>query len=366
MSGGVDSSVAAHLLLAAGHEVTGLFMKNWEEDDEEEGCSAATDLADCEAVAERLGIALRTVNFATEYWDRVFCHFLSEYQAGRTPNPDVLCNREIKFKEFRDHARRLGATQIATGHYARVTHGASGTQLRKALDLTKDQSYFLHSLGQDALEGVIFPLGELRKDDVRDIARRQELGVHAKRDSTGICFIGERPFAQFLAKYLKTEPGPLVDPEGLTVGEHRGASLYTIGQRQGLGIGGSRHSTSTDPWYVYAKDMNSNTVNVVQGHDHCLLQCTEVDATNVSWIAGHPPGTTFEATAKTRYRQTDVPCHVEVQQAGEIRVTFPTQQRAVTPGQSVVLYNGDICLGGGVINESRHAHDFATPLGHDT
>ena len=353
MSGGVDSSVAGHVLTRAGYQVTGLFMKNWEEDDEADSCSAAVDLHDAEAVAAQIGISLRTVNFATEYWDRVFMHFLHEYEAGRTPNPDVLCNREIKFKEFREHAERLGAEHIATGHYARARETAHGTQLLRAKDVNKDQTYFLHALDQKALKGVQFPLGEMEKSEVRALALELQLPVHAKRDSTGICFIGERPFADFLSRFLRTSPGPIVTSDGVTVGQHRGAHVYTIGQRHGLGIGGSRRYQDGTPWYVYDKDVDSNTVYVVQGHDHPLLLSEALDAIDVNWIAGEPPAETFKASAKTRYRQVDEPCTVTVTENGGVHVTFDAPQRAVACGQSVVLYQGEVCLGGGVIDATR-------------
>jgi tRNA-specific 2-thiouridylase len=348
MSGGVDSSLAGHLLAEHGYQVTGLFMKNWEEDDVDE-CSAAVDLADATRVAHGLGIELRTVNFATEYWDRVFTHFLAEYEAGRTPNPDVLCNREIKFKEFREHAWRLGAEYIATGHYARLDTVDGVRQLRRARDESKDQSYFLHALDQQALANVLFPLGELRKDAVRALAAERGVPVHDKRDSTGICFIGERPFRDFLSRFLKTEPGLIIDDKGHTVGEHRGASLYTIGQRNGLGIGGLADAVSGEPWYVYAKDVTSNTLRVVQGHNNPLLLSRSLTAIDANWISGEVPAQDFAATAKTRYRQTDSPCTVYPMEEGTFAVEFESPQRAVTPGQSVVLYHGDICLGGGII-----------------
>lgn len=348
MSGGVDSSVAAYLLGAQGFDVTGLFMKNWEEDDDEV-CSAATDLADATAVARLLGFPLRTVNFATEYWDRVFMHFLAEYEAGRTPNPDVLCNREIKFREFREHAERLGATRIATGHYARTDHDHGRIRLLRARDRSKDQTYFLHALDQTALDGVLFPLGELEKATVRELARHHALPVHAKRDSTGICFIGERPFRQFLARFLHATPGPIVDQHGQAVGEHAGASLYTLGQRHGLGIGGRADDADGEPWYVYAKNMSENTLHVVRGHDHPLLFADRLEAPEPSWVAGSPPAGAFSVTARARYRSADVPCHVTIADDGAARVRFPSPQRALTPGQSVVFYDGEICLGGGAI-----------------
>ncbi|MBT6276825.1 MAG: tRNA 2-thiouridine(34) synthase MnmA [Chromatiales bacterium] len=349
MSGGVDSSVAAALSVDAGHQVTGLFMKNWEEDDDGV-CAAATDLADAAAVADSLGIELRTVNFATEYWDRVFANFLSEHERGRTPNPDVLCNREIKFKEFRDHAARLGANQVATGHYARIRYGCDGRiRLLKASDTAKDQSYFLHALSQEALRGVIFPLGEMNKQQVRAFAAGRRLVTHAKRDSTGLCFIGERPFREFLARFLQGSPGPIVDENDRQIGTHRGAAFYTIGQRQGLGIGGLAGYEGGDGWYVAAKDMAKNTLRVVPSGHHPALYSNTLRASATHWIGGAPPGMTFAASAKTRYRQPDQACQVDVDVNDEIVVSFHQNQRAVTPGQFVVLYADDECLGGAAI-----------------
>ena len=344
MSGGVDSSVAALLLKRHGYDVVGLFMKNWEDDDTDEYCSTRQDLIDTAAAADVIGIELEAVNFAAEYKDRVFAEFLREYAAGRTPNPDVLCNAEIKFRAFLDHAMRLGAEKIATGHYARLDTVDGRHRLLRGKDASKDQSYFLHRLTQEQLARVMFPVGELEKSDVRRIALEAGLPNHAKKDSTGICFIGERPFREFLNRYLPKVPGPIVDAEGRTIGEHIGLAFYTIGQRKGIGIGGAG-----DAWYVAGKDLAANRLIVVQGHDHPLLLKRSLAADGTSWVAGVPPSERSQHTAKTRYRQTDAPCTLDRVLEGEIRVGFATPQWAVTPGQSVVLYDGDACLGGGVI-----------------
>jgi tRNA-specific 2-thiouridylase len=349
MSGGVDSAVAALLLKRAGHEVTGLFMKNWEDDDDDEYCSTREDLVDAVSAAERIGIDIEAVNFAAEYKDRVFATFLAEYRAGRTPNPDVLCNAEIKFKAFLDHAMALGAEKIATGHYARVEERDGRFLLLKGLDPGKDQSYFLHRLTQAQLGKTLFPVGHLPKSEVRRLAREAGLGNHAKRDSTGICFIGERPFREFLSRYLPREPGPIVTPEGVTVGEHQGLMYYTIGQRQGLRIGGRRDDTSGEPWYVAGKDLETNTLTVVKGHDHGLLLKPSLEAADASWIAGTPPAPQPDFGAKTRYRQADAACRLDVEDASAFRLDFAAPQWAVTPGQSAVLYRGEECLGGGII-----------------
>src|SRR5437868_15274924 len=308
LSGGVDSAVAALLAKRAGHEVVGLFMKNWEDDDDDQYCSTREDLVDAVSAAERIGIDVEAVNFAAEYKERVFASFLAEYRAGRTPNPDVLCNAEIKFRAFLDHAIALGAEKIATGHYARVEEREGGVVLLKGLDPGKDQSYFLHRLNQAQLARTLFPVGHLHKSEVRRIAREAGLANHAKRDSTGICFIGERPFREFLSRYLPREPGPMVGESGERVGEHEGLMYYTIGQRQGLGIGGRREGAG-DPWYVAGKDMAANTLVVVQGHDHELLLRCDLSAADASWIAGAPPAVDGEPLgAKTRYRQADSAC----------------------------------------------------------
>ena len=343
MSGGVDSSVAALLLKRAGHEVVGLFMKNWEDDDDDEYCSTRQDLVDAAAAADVIGIELEAVNFAAEYKDRVFAEFLREYSAGRTPNPDVLCNAEIKFKAFLDHAMRLGAEKIATGHYARVASNGR-YRLLKGRDAAKDQSYFLHRLTQAQLARTLFPLGELKKTDVRRMAREAGLPNHAKKDSTGICFIGERPFREFLNRYLPKAPGPIVDEGGRRLGEHIGLAFYTIGQRRGIGLGGPG-----EPWYVADKRLPSNELVVVRGHDHPLLLKRSLRADEASWIAGAPPAAPSAHSAKTRYRQADAPCTLERVLDSELEVGFATPQWAVTPGQSVVLYDGETCLGGGVI-----------------
>jgi len=350
LSGGVDSAVTALLLKQQGHEVIGLFMKNWEDDDDSEYCSSRQDLIDAVAVADTIGIPIEAVNFAKEYKDRVFSYFLREYEAGRTPNPDILCNSEIKFKAFLDHAIRLGATQIATGHYAKVREQDGLFQLLKADDASKDQSYFLHRLNQPQLSKSMFPLGGLLKSQVRAIAREHRLANHAKKDSTGICFIGERPFREFLNRYLPTKPGDMVTPEGKVVGQHIGLSFYTIGQRQGLGIGGSRETTG-EPWFVAGKDMANNRLIVVQGHSHPLLQKAELDALDMHWISGSAPDSARAYAAKTRYRQQDAACHLTLTGADSARFTFDEAQWAVTPGQSVVAYDGDICLGGGIIEQ---------------
>jgi tRNA-specific 2-thiouridylase len=352
MSGGVDSSVAAWILKQQGYEVIGLFMKNWEDDDNSEYCSTRQDWIDVVSVADLLGIDVEAVNFANEYKDRVFADFLREYSAGRTPNPDVLCNAEIKFKSFLDHAMVLGADVIATGHYARTRHTENGVELLKALDLTKDQSYFLHRLNQEQVSRVLFPLGEIPKTLVREIAEAIGLPNAKKKDSTGICFIGERPFREFLGKYLPTKPGPMLTPEGVSIGEHIGLAFYTIGQRKGIGIGGSQDGRG-DAWYVAGKDMANNVLNVVQGHDHPLLQSANLKAQNASWVAGRSPEVCAHYGAKTRYRQADAGCLIDTPirdiAADEFRLTFDQRQWAITPGQSAVLYDGEICLGGGII-----------------
>ena len=348
LSGGVDSAVAALLAKRAGHEVIGLFMKNWEDDDDDEYCSTREDLIDAVSVAEKIGIEVEAVNFAAEYRDRVFASFLAEYKAGRTPNPDVLCNAEIKFKAFLDHAMALGAERIATGHYARIEERDGATVLLKGLDPGKDQSYFLHRLDQAQLARTLFPVGHLMKSEVRRIAREAGLPNHAKRDSTGICFIGERPFRTFLARYLPREPGPMVTPEGALLGEHEGLMYYTIGQRQGLGIGGRRDGAG-DPWYVAGKDMATNTLTVVQGHDHALLLRRHLAAADASWVSGATPEADASLGAKTRYRQADSSCALRAANRESFELDFAAPQWAVTPGQSAVLYRGEVCLGGGVI-----------------
>ncbi|SMG42379.1 tRNA 2-thiouridine(34) synthase MnmA [Paraburkholderia susongensis] len=360
MSGGVDSSVTAWLLKEQGYDVVGLFMKNWEDDDDSEYCSTRQDWIDVVSVADLIGIDVEAVNFAAEYKDRVFAEFLREYSAGRTPNPDVLCNAEIKFKAFLDHAMSLGAQTIATGHYARVrqNHERDGRfELLKALDHTKDQSYFLHRLNQAQLSKTLFPLGEIPKTKVREIAEQIGLPNAKKKDSTGICFIGERPFRDFLNRYLPTQPGPMMTTEGKVVGEHIGLAFYTFGQRKGIGLGGSKDG-SGDPWFVAGKDIPSNTLFVAQGHDHPWLLCHTLSAGNTSWVAGEPPAEGFACGAKTRYRQADAACtfsHASNRDAASgdlFELTFDAAQWAVTPGQSAVLYDGDVCLGGGIIEHA--------------
>ncbi len=344
MSGGVDSAVTALLLKEQGYEVIGLFMKNWEDDNTDEYCSSRQDLVDAASVADTIGIPLEAVNFSKEYKERVFSYFLREYQAGRTPNPDILCNSEIKFKAFLDHAVNLGADKIATGHYAQVREVDGLFQLLKADDASKDQSYFLHKLNQTQLSKSLFPLGKITKSRVRKIAEEHQLSNYAKKDSTGICFIGERPFREFLSKYLPTQPGEMCTPEGKVMGKHMGLSFYTIGQRQGLGIGGQGL-----PWFVADKDMGNNRLIVVQGHDHPALLKPELTAMEMHWISDAAPDTSHDYAGKTRYRQEDAPCHIEPLPDGNTRFSFTTPQWAVTPGQSVVIYDGTVCLGGGII-----------------
>jgi len=355
LSGGVDSAVAALLLKRAGFEVVGLFMKNWEDDDDDAYCSTRQDLIDCAAVADVIGIELEAVNFAAEYKERVFSAFLAEYRSGRTPNPDVLCNAEIKFKAFLDHALALGAGRIATGHYAGVREVREGEnaghyELLKAADKSKDQSYFLHRLSQAQLGCAVFPLAQLHKTEVRRIAREAGLPVHAKKDSTGICFIGERPFREFLNRYLPRTPGPIRTPEGRVIGEHVGLAFYTIGQRKGIGIGGVKGGGAAgEAWYVAAKDMVKNELIVVSGHDHPLLQKDALRAADLSWISGSAPDAAAAYAAKTRYRQADAPCRIAYTGGDACEFRFDRPQWAVTPGQSAVLYRGEVCLGGGVI-----------------
>jgi tRNA-specific 2-thiouridylase len=346
LSGGVDSSVAAWLLKRQGHEVIGVFMKNWEDDDTDEHCTSRQDLVDAASVADVVGIELESVNFAAEYHERVFAHFLAEYRAGRTPNPDVLCNSEIKFKAFLEHARSLGAERIATGHYAR----SSGEALLKGVDRAKDQSYFLHRLDRVQLANALFPLGELTKSRVRAIARENGIPTCAKRDSTGICFIGERPFRDFLARYLPRDPGPIEDLVGRVLGRHSGLAYYTLGQRQGLGIGGT--GLGGGPWFVAAKESARNALVVVQGRDHPRLYAHAVEACAMHWI-GDPPPSGSRLAAKTRYRMADAPCRVLAVDSGRWRAEFDAPQWAPTPGQYLVLYDGERCLGGGVITPAK-------------
>lgn len=349
MSGGVDSSVAALLLKQQGHEVIGLFMKNWEDDDTDEYCSSRQDFLDAASVADIIGIPLDVVNFSAEYKDRVFNNFLSEYKAGRTPNPDVLCNAEIKFSAFLDHALQLNADAIATGHYARVRKVGTLFQLLKGEDGRKDQSYFLYRLNQDQLAKACFPIGHLYKREVRQIASDYKLPNFAKKDSTGICFIGERPFREFLNRYLPHEPGEIQTIDGQIIGHHVGLMFYTIGQRQGLGIGGVRDSDES-PWFVCRKDIEKNRLIVVQGHDHPALLSDSLQAMNLSWISGTAPHQNWVYAAKTRYRQTDAPCSISRIDTLSCQIDFAQPQWAVTPGQSVVVYESKVCLGGGIIN----------------
>ncbi|NWG86124.1 MAG: tRNA 2-thiouridine(34) synthase MnmA [Hydrogenophilaceae bacterium] len=348
LSGGVDSAVTAWLLKQQGHEVVGVFMKNWEADDLEDDCPIEQDFKDVLAVGEVLGIEIELVNFSREYQDRVFAYFLQEYQAGRTPNPDVLCNAEIKFKAFLDHAMTLKADAIATGHYARLEGEAPARKLLKAVDLNKDQSYFLYRLQQQQIARALFPLGGLPKPEVRELAKKAGLPNYAKKDSTGICFIGERPFREFLQRFLPTRPGVMRTPEGRVIGEHLGLMYYTLGQRQGLGIGGVKGAEEGVPWFVAGKDLEKNELIVVQGHEHPLLLSSELSAHDLSWVGPAPEAGRCYG-AKTRYRQQDAACTVEAVSDGHMKLVFEEPQWAVTPGQSVVLYEDEVCLGGGMI-----------------
>lgn len=359
MSGGVDSSVSALLLKEQGYHVEGLFMKNWNEDDGTEYCTAMTDLLDAAAVCQKLDIHLHTVNFAAQYWDNVFEHFLAEYKAGRTPNPDILCNREIKFKAFLDHASELGADYIATGHYARTLLRDGHTCLQKGLDPNKDQSYFLHAVDEAAFAKTLFPIGGMEKPEVRKLAEQHDLVTHNKKDSTGICFIGERRFKDFLENYLPAQPGPIKTPDGVELGRHDGLMYHTIGQRQGLRIGGVQ-GAKEEPWYVAGKDLTTNTLTVVQGGNHPLLFARRLRAGQIhwingkNWINGEARTDGFRCAAKTRYRQPDQACTLESVGGDSISVIFDEPQRAITPGQSVVFYDGDICLGGAVIESAEN------------
>jgi tRNA-uridine 2-sulfurtransferase len=362
ISGGVDSSVAALLLQQAGYDVEGLFMQNWEEDDRSGPCTTDADRKDAVAVCGRLGIPFHARNFAAEYWDGVFEHFLAEYRAGRTPNPDVLCNREIKFKTFLDEARALGAEKIATGHYARVDERDGRFRLLRAVDNSKDQTYFLHAIGQQQLAATLFPVGEIEKSHVREMAREAALPTHAKKDSTGICFIGERDFREFLSQYIPARPGEMRSPEGRLIGEHQGVMYYTLGQRNGLGIGG-RTDAGGEPWYVVGKDVPANVLYVAQGGENEWLHSHRLVAESPTWISGKAPAPEFRCTAKTRYRQQDQACVVSLHN-DQVEVRFDDPQRAVTPGQSVVFYDGEECLGGAVISATDAAfgglHNEAT------
>ncbi len=353
LSGGVDSALTAWLLKQQGHDVVGIFMKNWEDDDDET-CSSSIDFVDAAAVADVIGIEIEHVNFAADYKDRVFAEFLRETEAGRTPNPDVLCNAEIKFKAFLDHAMRLGAQKMATGHYARIRQSDGRFELLKGLDPAKDQSYFLHRLTQAQLSKALFPIGELLKTDVRRIAAEIGLPNATKKDSTGICFIGERPFREFLGRYVQHLPGPMLDERGRELGRHVGLSFYTLGQRQGLGIGGVKSGGGEhEPWYVARKELDSNVLRVVQGHDHPWLLSQALRADDCSWIAGTPPAAGALA-AKTRYRQADARCRFAPTATG-FELQFEQAQWAVTPGQSAVLYDGQVCLGGAVIGAATES-----------
>ena len=350
MSGGVDSSVSALLLQQQGYQVEGLFMKNWDEDDGTEYCTAKDDLADAQAVCDKLGIYLHTANFAAEYWDNVFEHFLAEYQVGRTPNPDILCNREIKFKAFLEYAMELGADLIATGHYVRKSADANCAKLLKGLDPNKDQSYFLHAVSGEQIAKTLFPIGEILKPDVRKLAEAHDLVTHNKKDSTGICFIGERRFKDFLEQYLPAQPGDIEDVEGRNMGRHSGLMYHTIGQRQGLGIGGVKNA-GDQPWYVVDKDLTRNVLIVAQGSQHPRLFKRSLRLSDIHWITGCEPDFPVTCKAKTRYRQSDQACIIE-RQDNAYSVSFTELQRAITPGQSVVFYLEDICLGGGVIEQA--------------
>lgn len=349
MSGGVDSSVSAYLLQQQGYQVTGLFMKNWEEDDDTEYCSAAADLADAQAVCDKLGIELLTINFAAEYWDNVFEHFLEEYKAGRTPNPDILCNKEIKFKAFLEYAAEdLGADYIATGHYVRRRDISGTTQLLRGLDSNKDQSYFLYTLSHDQVAQSLFPVGELEKPEVRRIAEQLGLITAKKKDSTGICFIGERKFRDFLARYLPAKPGPIMTVDGQKIGQHDGLMYHTLGQRKGLKIGGTREG-SDEPWYVVDKDVENNILIAAQGHEHPRLMSAGLIAQQLDWVSREPLTQPMRCVVKTRYRQEDIPCTVTPLGDDKISVRFDNPVAAVTPGQSAVFYQDEVCLGGGVI-----------------
>ena len=351
MSGGVDSSVSAFILQQQGYQVEGLFMKNWEEDDDTDYCTAAADLADAQAVADKLGMKLHKINFAAEYWDNVFEHFLNEYKAGRTPNPDILCNKEIKFKAFLEYAAEdLGADYIATGHYVRRAGSDDNAQLLRGLDENKDQSYFLHAITKKQVGQSLFPVGEIEKPIVRAIAEDLGLATAKKKDSTGICFIGERKFKDFLARYLPAQPGEIRTVDGKLVGRHDGLMYHTPGQRKGLGIGGVK-GLSEDPFYVVEKDLINNVLVVAQGHDNSALLSSGLIASQLNWISGEPLREALRCTVKTRYRQTDIACEVFPIDENTVKVIFDEPQIAVTPGQSAVFYQGEVCLGGGVIEE---------------
>ncbi len=348
MSGGVDSSVAAQCLIEQGYQVEGLFMKNWEQDDDKDYCAAAEDLNDAQQVCDKLNIKLHSVNFADQYWDRVFEHFLDEYRAGRTPNPDILCNKEIKFKAFLDYALQLGANYIATGHYVQRGENNDQYTLLKGLDDNKDQSYFLYTLGQQQLKHSLFPVGNIEKPAVRKMAEKSELITHDKKDSTGICFIGERKFKDFLQRFIPAQPGEIKTLQGQTIGKHHGLMYYTLGQRKGLGIGGVKNA-SEEPWFSVKKDLENNILYVAQGDDSALYH-SYLSASQLSWVSGEMPELPYSCKAKVRYRQADQNCTITKIENDSITVQFENAQRAITPGQSVVFYQGNICLGGGVID----------------
>lgn len=361
MSGGVDSSVSAYLLKSQGYDVQGVFMKNWEEDDNEEYCAAAEDLADAQAVADKLDIPLTSINFAAEYWDNVFEYFLDEYKAGRTPNPDIMCNKEIKFKAFLEYAAEdLGADYIATGHYVQRTFKDGKWAMLRGADDNKDQSYFLYTLAHEHIAKTLFPIGSIAKPEVRKIAQEQGLITHDKKDSTGICFIGERKFKDFLSQYLPAQPGKIVTAEGEDIGTHQGLMYHTLGQRKGLLIGGTKEH-GDEPWYVVDKDVKNNELVVGQGADHPRLYSNGLIANQLHWVNREVLGTTTKMAVKTRYRQTDIACTVEPIDSDTVRVLFDEPQKAVTPGQSAVFYLGDTCLGGGIIQEYIRENKASSP-----
>jgi len=352
MSGGVDSSVAALILKQQGWAVEGLFMKNWEQNGSDDYCSADDDLKDAQNVADKLDIPLRSVNFSAEYWDSVFEHFLAEYRAGRTPNPDVLCNREIKFKAFLNYALALGADCIATGHYARIAHSPEGIHMQRGVDEGKDQTYFLYMLGQPQLSRSLFPLGDIQKNEVRQLAQEAGFLNHNKKDSTGICFIGERKFSDFLSRYIPANPGPIETPEGQCIGQHQGLMYYTLGQRKGLGIGGQANASDA-PWFVVGKELRRNRLLVAQQHDHPLLLASGLEASQLHWVAGQTPDNIPDTlTARIRHRQPLQKCNIMLSKNGNCQVRFTQPQRAITPGQSVVFYSDNDCLGGGIIEKT--------------
>ncbi|OGT48856.1 MAG: tRNA 2-thiouridine(34) synthase MnmA [Gammaproteobacteria bacterium RIFCSPHIGHO2_12_FULL_41_15] len=354
LSGGVDSAVTALLLKQQGHDVMGIFMQNWDAERDDPHCTAEQDLSDARAICDQIGIALHTANFVREYWDRVFQHCLDEFAAGRTPNPDIWCNREIKFNVFLQHALNLGAQKLATGHYTRIQQGKEGYQLLRGLDPSKDQAYFLYTLNQFQLQHSLFPVGELLKSDVRKIAQQHGLMNYAKKDSTGICFIGEREFKPFLQEFLLAQPGDIETIEGKKLGKHDGIMFYTLGQRKGLNIGGIQN-TDEKPWYVLQKDVKRNVLIVGQGYDHPLLYSRSLTCCQADWICGHAPKTPATYVAKTRHLQPDQRCHLSPITENTFHVEFENPQRAITPGQSIVFYEGDVCLGGAIITENQYS-----------